>query len=72
MTDIYYAGAGKPPTRRQKKLYGYLVTLCVRNGIEVKTGEPLKYMHNYWSAIDILKNRLRNAGVKWGEEIDHG
>lgn len=72
MTDIYYAGAEKHPTNRQKSLYKHLAATCLRNGLRADTGMRLKYMHDYWSAIEILKKRLKDAGVKWGKELDHG
>jgi hypothetical protein len=71
MTEIYYAGAGKPPTKRQKQLFLFFVTLCDRNGLGTKTGARLRYMHDYWRAIDMLKDRLEKAGVNWREEIKH-
>ena len=72
MTDIYYANVVKPPTKKQKQLYKHLVALCVENGLSTKTGMGLKFMHDYWRAIDILKKRLKDAGVKWEKELDHG
>lgn len=69
MIDIYYCGAGKPPTKRQKQLHLFLVTLCTQNGISTKTGSRLRYMHDYWKAIDVLAERLDKAGVNWRGQI---
>lgn len=72
MLEIYWAWEGKPPTQKQRQLFKHLVALCKENGLSTKTGMALMFRSDYWRAIDILKKRLKDAGVKWGEELENG
>lgn len=51
------------PTAKQKKFHAQLCAICNANGIDAGCGHPLRVRYDYSSAINILLERLQNAGV---------
>lgn len=50
------------PTSRQRKYFGYLYRTCKESGVDPKM-ERLTSRNDYANGINVLRSRLRTAGV---------
>ena len=63
ISNSAYWSAKRTPTSKQIKFYNKLYALCKENNVDTKTDRYTVTRNDYAENIDILLNRLIDAGV---------